>query len=242
MRLPFLNLFFLFFWIFINSLLAQQPIIKDEQANGLAELTQIKEEIHSDSMVLEEDTALIAAARESLLKNSPFGSNIPQEVPRIPTVPRVPARYELHGIMNLEGIWQFSLYDPKAKVSQWIASNDPTGPIKVINFNQQKNSVTILDNGQVQELVLKKSDTSSGNYTSSSGAGSFTSRDSSNSDFPTKEEFLELMLGKQNDKFKNLPGSRTRSDSLEDEDLDKTPSLKSREDTFYEDEDEDYEE
>ncbi len=154
----------------------------------------------------EEEALSLAEARESLIKHSPFGATAQETVQDLR--PQAPPRYELHGIMNLGGIWQFSLFDPKTKVSQWIALNDATSAIKVMNFNQQKNSIIIMDNGQLQELVLKKPDSSG----SSGGLSSLMSAlgGGGGSSPSSKDDFLELLKSKQKQLEQGIGGPPTR--------------------------------
>lgn len=166
-------------------------------------------------------------AQEGLISRSPFIPEGFTEGARPSIQPTMPPQFELHGVIQLSGVWQFSLYDPKTKASKWIAQNDTTSSIKVVSYDPNRTAVTISENGQIQELTLKKPEALANTALLSSLLNPQEEHETpvpsaSSESVTSKEKFLELLKNKKEleDRFKNMPKSRQRMPDLDDEDLD----------------------
>jgi hypothetical protein len=105
-------------------------------------------------------TTLTAAAASSKLEsNSPFlpaGHNTMKVVPKPPPVVNGPLSRELEfrGIVQMNGIYQFSLFNKKLNRGYWIAENSAESGISVRNFDLSGMRITVSQNGRSEQLTL----------------------------------------------------------------------------------------
>jgi hypothetical protein len=107
-------------------------------------------------------TASAFANTESLEKNSPFlppDYKPPVQRPATPPAttpkPQPAGKLEFRGAANIDGRWEFSIYDVKKRRGYWVAMNDPKAPYLVTSYNEKSQSIT-LGGGASQTLTLKE--------------------------------------------------------------------------------------
>ena len=101
----------------------------------------------------------LAAASSKLESNSPFlpaGYNKPVEPPKPPPVVNGPLSRELEfrGIVQMNGIYEFSLFNKKLNRGYWIAENGSESGISVRNFDLSGMRITVTQNGRSEQLTL----------------------------------------------------------------------------------------
>ena len=101
----------------------------------------------------------LAAASSKLESNSPFlpaGYNKPVEPPKPPPVVNGPLSRELEfrGIVQMNGIYEFSLFNKKLNRGYWIAENGTESGISVRNFDLAGMRITVTQNGRPEQLTL----------------------------------------------------------------------------------------
>jgi len=100
-----------------------------------------------------------AAASSKLESNSPFlpaGHNTMKVVPKTPPVVNGPLSRELEfrGIVQMNGIYQFSLFNKKLNRGYWIAENGSESGISVRNFDLNSMRLSVTLNGRTEQLTL----------------------------------------------------------------------------------------
>ena len=100
----------------------------------------------------------LAAASSKLESNSPFlpaGYNTPKP-PKPPPVVNGPLSRELEfrGIVQMNGIYEFSLFNKKLNRGYWIAENGSESGISVRNFDLSGMRITVTQNGRSEQLTL----------------------------------------------------------------------------------------
>ena len=99
----------------------------------------------------------LAAASSKLVSNSPF---LPQGykdmTPKPPPVVNGPLSRELEfrGIVQMNGIYEFSLFNKKLNRGYWIAENGSESGISVRNFDLSGMRITVTQNGRSEQLTL----------------------------------------------------------------------------------------
>ena len=101
----------------------------------------------------------LAAASSKLESNSPFlpaGHNSMKVVPKTPPVVNGPLSRELEfrGIVQMNGIYEFSLFNKKLNRGYWIAENGAESGISVRNFDLSRMRTTVSQNGRSEQLTL----------------------------------------------------------------------------------------
>ena len=104
--------------------------------------------------------SMLCAADSKLESNSPFlppGYNTKKpEAPKPVPQSNGPLSRELEfrGIVQLNGIYEFSLFNKKENRGYWIQENGAEGGISVSNFNLDAMSITVTLNGRAEQLTL----------------------------------------------------------------------------------------
>jgi len=104
--------------------------------------------------------ASLAAASSKLESNSPFlppGHNTMKVVPETPPpVVNGPLSRELEfrGIVQMNGVYEFSLFNKKLNRGYWIAENGAESGISVRNFDLSRMRITVSQNGRSEQLTL----------------------------------------------------------------------------------------
>jgi hypothetical protein len=62
---------------------------------------------------------------------------------------------EFRGVIQLQGIYQFSLFSKKDNRGYWIPENSSESGIKVSNFDRDTMRVTVTRNGRIEQLTLQ---------------------------------------------------------------------------------------
>ncbi len=101
----------------------------------------------------------LAAASSKLESNSPFlppGHNTMKVATPTPPVVNGPLSRELEfrGIVQMNGIYQFSLFNKKINRGYWIAENGAESGISVRNFDLSGMRITVTQNGRSEQLTL----------------------------------------------------------------------------------------
>ena len=100
----------------------------------------------------------LAAASSKLESNSPFlpaGYNTPKPVKPPPVVNGPLSReLEFRGIVQMNGIYEFSLFNKKLNRGYWIAENGSESGISVRNFDLSGMRITVTQNGRSEQLTL----------------------------------------------------------------------------------------
>ena len=101
----------------------------------------------------------LAAASSKLESNSPFlpaGYNTPPKPVKPPPVVNGPLSRELEfrGIVQMNGIYEFSLFNKKLNRGYWIAENGSESGISVRNFDLSGMRITVTQNGRSEQLTL----------------------------------------------------------------------------------------
>jgi hypothetical protein len=102
----------------------------------------------------------INAAESKLESNSPFlpqGYNTQKpEAPRPPPQVNGPLSRELEfrGIVQMNGIYQFSLFNKMLNRGYWIAENGEESGISVRNFDLDAMRISVTLNGRTEQLTL----------------------------------------------------------------------------------------
>ncbi len=92
------------------------------------------------------------AVPESLLRNSPFQPEKAAAQVAAPTA----GRFELRGLMALDGTTRFTIFDTSNSRAIWLAVGESEGGIKVAAFDAAAEAVTIEFEGQSTRLTMKK--------------------------------------------------------------------------------------
>ena len=100
----------------------------------------------------------LAAASSKLESNSPFlpaGYYTPKPVKPPPVVNGPLSReLEFRGIVQMNGIYEFSLFNKKLNRGYWIAENGSESGISVRNFDLSGMRITVTQNGRSEQLTL----------------------------------------------------------------------------------------
>ena len=102
----------------------------------------------------------LTAATSKLESNSPFlppgYSNKKPATPKPVTKVNGPLSRELEfrGIVQLKGIYEFSLFNKKLNRGYWIAENSSESGIRVRNFDLDAMSISVTLNGRTEQLTL----------------------------------------------------------------------------------------
>jgi hypothetical protein len=99
------------------------------------------------------------AASSKLESNSPFlpaGHNTMKVAPKPPPVVNGPLSRELEfrGIVQMNGIYEFSLFNKKLNRGYWIAENGAESGISVRNFDLDAMRIAVTMNGRTEQLTL----------------------------------------------------------------------------------------
>ena len=99
------------------------------------------------------------AASSKLESNSPFlpaGHNTMKVVPKPPPVVNGPLSREIEfrGIVQMNGVYQFSLFNKKENRGYWIAENGAESGISVRNFDLDAMRISVTLNGRTEQLTL----------------------------------------------------------------------------------------
>lgn len=102
----------------------------------------------------------LTAASTKLETNSPFlppgYSNKKPEAPKPAPKVNGPLSRELEfrGIVQLNGVYEFSLFNKAENQGYWVAENDAEGGIRVQNFDLDARSISVTLNGRTEKLTL----------------------------------------------------------------------------------------
>ncbi|MDG1242158.1 MAG: hypothetical protein P8R37_08150 [Opitutae bacterium] len=102
----------------------------------------------------------LTAATSKLESNSPFlppgYSNKKPATPQPVTKVNGPLSRELEfrGIVQMKGIYEFSLFNKKLNRGYWIAENSSESGISVRNFDLDAMSISVTLNGRTEQLTL----------------------------------------------------------------------------------------
>ena len=94
-----------------------------------------------------------SAANSKLESNNPF---LPfGHTPPPPPPPPPPSReLEFRGIVQMNGVYEFSLFNKKLNRGYWIAENGTESGISVRNFDLSGMRITVTQNGRSEQLTL----------------------------------------------------------------------------------------
>ena len=103
--------------------------------------------------------AALHAASSKLESNSPFlpaGHNTMKVAPKPPPVVNGPLSRELEfrGIVQMNGVYEFSLFNKKLNRGYWIAENGAESGISVRNFDLDAMRISVTLNGRTEQLTL----------------------------------------------------------------------------------------
>ena len=103
--------------------------------------------------------AALHAASSKLESNSPFlpaGHNKEPNGPKPPPVVNGPLSREIEfrGIVQMNGVYQFSLFNKKENRGYWIAENGAESGISVRNFDLDAMRISVTLNGRTEQLTL----------------------------------------------------------------------------------------
>ena len=98
----------------------------------------------------------LAAASSKLVSDSPFLPHDMKVPPKPPPVVNGPLSRELEfrGIVQMNGIYEFSLFNKKLNRGYWIAENGSESGISVRNFDLSGMRITVTQNGRSEQLTL----------------------------------------------------------------------------------------
>jgi len=95
-----------------------------------------------------------------LAEKSPFlppGHGKEEAKPAEPVVqPQGPISREIEfrGIVQIDGVYQFSIYNKKEQKGYWLKENEREDGISVNNFNEDASTIVIMMNGRSERLTL----------------------------------------------------------------------------------------
>ena len=104
--------------------------------------------------------AALFAGDSQLESNSPFlpqgYSTMKIEPPKPPPQVNGPLSRELEfrGIVQMNGVYEFSLFNKKLNRGYWIAENGAESGISVRNFDLASMRITVTQNGRTEQLTL----------------------------------------------------------------------------------------
>ncbi len=110
-------------------------------------------------------TAVLAAGGlvadlPSLLTNSPFlppGFQPPGSAAPAPPPAAARTQYEFRGVYQLDDVYHFHLFDTRERRGFWVTETSPReGALEVLEFNPERNEVTIVVAGEQMSLALVK--------------------------------------------------------------------------------------
>lgn len=105
-------------------------------------------------------SASLSAAESKLESNSPFlpaGYNTkkPEPPKAVPQANGPLSReIEFRGIVQMNGVYEFSLFNKKENRSYWISENAPEAGIRVRDFDLDAMRITVTLNGRTEQLTL----------------------------------------------------------------------------------------
>ena len=100
--------------------------------------------------------ASLSAANSKLESNNPFLPFDYTPPPPPPPVVNGPLSRELEfrGIVQMNGVYEFSLFNKKLNRGYWIAENGTESGISVRNFDLADMRITVTKNGRAEQLTL----------------------------------------------------------------------------------------
>lgn len=96
----------------------------------------------------------------SLLEKSPFLPPGYGKEERKPTEPRIQPRgqisreIEFRGMVQIDGVYQFSVYNKKKQKGYWLKMNESEDGIAVNHFDENASSIIVKMNGRSERLTL----------------------------------------------------------------------------------------
>ena len=100
--------------------------------------------------------ASLSATNSKLESNNPFlpvGHIIPPPLPPVVNGP-LSRELEFRGIVQMNGVYEFSLFNKKLNRGYWIAENSAESGISVRNFDLADMRITVTKNGRSEQLTL----------------------------------------------------------------------------------------
>ncbi len=104
------------------------------------------------------------AANGTLVEHSPFlppGWGEEKEVPTpvVTTAPAIISRQlEFKGLIEMNGVTRFSIFDKKNNVGHWLALNESVGDFEIVRYDEKKPSILIRSGGRTEEIGLATPD------------------------------------------------------------------------------------
>jgi hypothetical protein len=102
----------------------------------------------------------LCTAASKLETNSPFlppGYNTKKPAPPKPTPKSngpLTRELEFRGVVQMNGVYEFSLFNKKENRGYWITENGSENGLSVRNFNLDAMSITVTLNGRTEQLTL----------------------------------------------------------------------------------------
>ncbi len=102
----------------------------------------------------------VFAEKKSLSENSPFlppgHGEKPPEPPKPQVQPQGPISREIEfrGIVEINGVRQFSIYNKKEQKGYWLKENELEDGISVNNYEKDASTIVVLMNGRSERLSL----------------------------------------------------------------------------------------
>jgi len=98
--------------------------------------------------------ASLSAANSKLESNNPFLPSGHTPPPPPPPPPPPSRELEFRGIVQMNGVYEFSLFNKKLNRGYWIAENGAESGISVGNFDLSGMRITVTQNGRSEQLTL----------------------------------------------------------------------------------------
>ncbi|PXA04522.1 hypothetical protein DDZ13_04925 [Coraliomargarita sinensis] len=99
-------------------------------------------------------------SKTSLSEKSPFlppgyGTEKPEEAePVVQPQGPISRELEFRGIVQIDGVYQFSLYNKKDQKGYWLKANEREDGISVSNYEADSSTIVVLMNGRSERLTL----------------------------------------------------------------------------------------
>jgi hypothetical protein len=106
------------------------------------------------------------AATDSLVARSPFlppgwGEKPETPTPVVAAPPTIISRQlEFKGLIELDGVTRFSVFDKKSNEGHWLELNESAGDFQIVRFDSARQSILISSGGRTEELALASPDES----------------------------------------------------------------------------------